>query len=96
MSDILDSIGMFDLAAALEGLPSHEAVENVVILGMGGSGIGGDIAAAMVGPFCSVPIVVSKGYAAPSFIDPGTLCFAISSGFVLPIARRSKSAPPSV
>ncbi|HLT16060.1 MAG TPA: bifunctional phosphoglucose/phosphomannose isomerase [Acidimicrobiales bacterium] len=92
MSDILDSVGMFDLAAALpdqvaaaarladglEGLPSHEAVENVVILGMGGSGIGGDIAAAMVGPFCSVPIVVSKGYAAPSFIDPGTLCFAIS------------------
>lgn len=92
MSDILDSVGMFDLAAALpdqvaaaarlaeglEGLPRHEDIENVVVLGMGGSGIGGDIAAAMAGPFSSVPIVVSKGYAAPAFVDPGTLCFAIS------------------
>ena len=49
---ILDSVGMFDLAAALpeqvaaaaslahgaEGrLPDHEDIENVVVLGMGGS-----------------------------------------------------------
>ena len=53
MGDILDSVGMFDLAAALpeqvaaaallaadvEGLPDHDDVENVVVMGMGGSGI---------------------------------------------------------
>ena len=92
MSGLLDSVGMFDLAAALpeqvaaasrlaeglEGLPEHEDIENVVVLGMGGSGIGGDIAAAVAGPFSSVPIVVAKGYEAPSFVGPGTLCFAIS------------------
>ena len=92
MTGILDSVGMFDLAAALpeqvaaaatlgadvEGLPSHEDIENVVVLGMGGSGIGGDIVAAVAGPFMSVPVTVVKGYEAPSFVGPGTLCFAVS------------------
>jgi glucose/mannose-6-phosphate isomerase len=83
---------MFDLAAALpeqvaaaaalavdvEGLPAHEDIENVVVLGMGGSGIAGDIVAAIAAPFMSVPVTVSKGYEAPSFIGEGTLCFAVS------------------
>ena len=92
MTGILDSVGMFDLAAALpeqaaaaallaadvRGLPEHEDIENVVVLGMGGSGIAGDIVAAIAAPFMSVPITVSKGYEAPSFVDAGTLCFAVS------------------
>jgi glucose/mannose-6-phosphate isomerase len=92
MSDILDSVGMFDLAAALpeqvahaaglatevEGLPDHERIENVVVLGMGGSGIAGDVMAAVAAPFMAVPVTVVKGYEAPSFVDDGTLCFAIS------------------
>ncbi len=92
MTGILDSVGMFDLAAglpeqvgaaagsvaAVEGLPGHDDVENVVFLGVGGSGIAGDIGAAVAGPFMSVPLVVVKGYEAPSFVGPGTLCFAIS------------------
>jgi glucose/mannose-6-phosphate isomerase len=92
VSGILDSVGMFDLAAALpeqvaaaaasvadiEGLPGHDDVENVVVLGMGGSGIAGDIVAAVAAPFMSVPVTVAKGYEAPSFVGPGTLCFAIS------------------
>jgi len=90
---VLDSVGMFDLAAALpgqvaaaalladavdDGLPDHEDIENVVVLGMGGSGIAGDIVAAVAGPFMSVPVVVAKGYEAPSFVGEGTLCFAVS------------------
>jgi glucose/mannose-6-phosphate isomerase len=93
MTGILDTVGMFDLAAALpeqvaaaatlaagaEGsLPDHEDVENVVVLGMGGSGIAGDIVAAVAAPFMSVPVTVTKGYEAPSFVGEGTLCFAIS------------------
>ena len=88
----LDSIGMLDLAAGLPeqvesaaglaadlpGLPDREDVEHVVILGMGGSGIAGDIVAATAGPFLSVPISVAKGYEAPAFVGEGTLCFAIS------------------
>lgn len=92
MTGILDSVGMFDLAAALpeqvaaaassaagvEGLPGHDDVEHVVVLGMGGSGIAGDIVAAVAAPFMSVPVTVVKGYEAPSFVGPGTLCFAVS------------------
>lgn len=92
MSGLLDTVGMLDLAAALpeqveaaaslgddvQGLPRHEDIENVLVLGMGGSGIGGDIMRAIAGPFMSVPISVVKGYEAPSYVGPGTLCFAIS------------------
>jgi glucose/mannose-6-phosphate isomerase len=67
-----------DLAADVEGLPGRDEVENVVILGMGGSGIAGDVLTAVAGPFMAVPAVVSKGYECPSFVGEGTLCFAVS------------------
>jgi glucose/mannose-6-phosphate isomerase len=88
----LDSIGMFDLAAglpeqveqaadaarSLEGLPAHDEVEHVVVLGMGGSGVAGDVLAAVAAPFMPVPLTVVRGYEAPSFVGEGTLCFAVS------------------
>ncbi len=90
--DVLDSLGMFGatarfpeqvaqaatVAAGVEGLPPADEVDNVLVLGMGGSGIAGDVLAAVGGPFVPVPIVVAKGYAPPSFVGPGTLCFAVS------------------
>jgi glucose/mannose-6-phosphate isomerase len=66
------------VAQGIEGLPPANEVDNVLVLGMGGSGIAGDVLAAVGGPFVSVPIVVTKGYAPPSFVGPGTLCFAVS------------------
>jgi len=88
----LDSLGMFAAAAGLpeqvaeaavvarglEGLPDHEYVEQVVVLGMGGSGIAGDLMVAVAGPFLPVPIVVVKSYDLPDFVGPGTLVFALS------------------
>ena len=90
--DLLDSVGMFDLAAALPdqvadaaevglevaGLPGQEGIGNVVVLGMGGSGIAGDVLKAIAGPFLSVPVTVVKGHEIPAFVGPDTLCFAIS------------------
>lgn len=92
MSGLLDSVGMFDLAAALpeqvaaaatlgaevDGLPEHDDIEHVVVLGMGGSGVAGDILTAVAAPFMPVPVTVVKGYEAPPSIGDGTLCFAIS------------------
>ena len=92
MSGLLDTVGMFDLAAALpeqvaaaaalgaevDGLPEREAIEQVVVLGMGGSGVAGDVLAAVAGPFMPVPVTVAKGYEAPASVGEGTLCFAIS------------------
>lgn len=88
----LDSLDMFGVTAAfpeqvqaaarvaagIEGLPAHDDIDNVVVLGMGGSGIAGDVVAAVGAPFLPVPLIVSKGYAPPSFVGPGTLCFAVS------------------
>ena len=92
MSGLLDTVGMFDLAAALpeqvaaaatlgaevEGLPEHRDIDHVVVLGMGGSGVAGDVLAAVAAPFMPVPVTVVKGYEAPPSIGEGTLCFAIS------------------
>jgi glucose/mannose-6-phosphate isomerase len=62
----------------LDGLPSREGIENVVVLGMGGSGIAGDVLIAAAGPFMSVPVVVVKSYTLPAFVGEGSLVFAIS------------------
>jgi glucose/mannose-6-phosphate isomerase len=88
----IDTLGMFDATAALpeqvesaiqagldvEGLPDGDGVANIVVLGMGGSGVAGDLLAALGQQFLPVPVVVAKGYDAPSFIDPTTLVFALS------------------
>jgi glucose/mannose-6-phosphate isomerase len=92
MTERLDSQGMWEATAGLpeqaeaaaraarglHGLPEREAVENVVVLGMGGSGIAGDILLATAGPFMSVPVVVVKSYTLPAFVGEGSLVFAIS------------------
>ncbi|HEY8525494.1 MAG TPA: SIS domain-containing protein [Acidimicrobiales bacterium] len=92
LADRLDSLDMFgataafpeqvraaaSVAAGVEGLPAHDDIDNVVVLGMGASGLAGDVVAAVGSPFLPVPIVVAKGYAPPSFVGPGTLCFALS------------------
>lgn len=51
---------------------------NVVIAGMGGSGIGGDIVRAYVADKLEVPVVVNKGYTLPAFVGLGTLFIASS------------------
>src|SRR5258707_15870063 len=87
----LDSMGMLEAAASLpeqieaaaarasglEGLPDRGEIENVVVLGMGGSGIAGDILMHTAGPFLPVPVAVVKSYLAPAFINDSTLVFAI-------------------
>jgi glucose/mannose-6-phosphate isomerase len=90
---VLDTLGMWDATAglpeqvrdaavtarAVDGpLPSRDEVRNVVVLGMGGSGIAGDVVREIAGPFMPVPVVVHKGYGIPNFIDTSTLVFAVS------------------
>jgi glucose/mannose-6-phosphate isomerase len=91
-SPALDTLGMFDAAAGLPeqveaaardaarvpGLPAREAVENVVVLGMGGSGIAGDLVLAVAAPFMAIPVVVLKSYTLPAFVGEGSLVFAVS------------------
>ncbi len=65
-------------ARGIGDLPRHDRVENVVVLGMGGSGISGDVLVAAAAPFMPVPVTVVKGYEPPDFVGTGSLVFAMS------------------
>jgi glucose/mannose-6-phosphate isomerase len=89
---VLDTLGMWDAAAQLpeqvavaarqlpdiSGLPRSGSVANVVVLGMGGSGIAGNVFEAVAGPDLQVPISVVKSYGVPGFVGPASLVFAVS------------------
>lgn len=59
-------------------LPDADSIRNIVVLGMGGSGIAGDVLAAVTNGVLPVPVTVLKQYRTPRFVGPGTLAFAVS------------------
>jgi glucose/mannose-6-phosphate isomerase len=91
---ILDTVGMFDAAAAFPelaraldvsrrsadgaALPQHEDIANIVLVGAGAAGQAGALVLEAVGPTIPVPIVVHRGYGVPNFVDGSTLVVAIS------------------
>ena len=62
----------------LKGLPNASSIDQVVVLGMGGAGIAGDIVEAIAGPQIAIPVVVTKGYECPRFVGPRTLVMVAS------------------
>ena len=78
-------------AAGVEGLPPADEIDNVVVLGMGGSGIAGDVLAAIGGPFVPVPIVGGQGLRAAVVRGPG---HAVLRGVVLGQHRRDARSRP--
>jgi glucose/mannose-6-phosphate isomerase len=50
----------------------------VVVAGMGGSGIAGDVLAALGFSESAVPVLAAKGDRLPAFVGPGTLLIAVS------------------
>jgi glucose/mannose-6-phosphate isomerase len=65
--------------AAAVGLTDAPAMENVVVMGMGGSGIAGDVLVAAATPLLPVSVSVVKSYECPAFVGDGSLVFAISA-----------------
>lgn len=59
-------------------LSAPKSVHNVVIAGMGGSGIGGTLVKSLTAQEMKVPIEVSKSYDVPAFINGDTLFIACS------------------
>ncbi len=57
---------------------SGDGVSNVLLLGMGGSAIGGDIVAAAVRDRASVPVTVVRGYSIPAYCGKSTIAIATS------------------
>lgn len=60
-------------AAVVEGRPRA-----LVVTGMGGSGIAGDVVAAVAGPTCPVPISANRGYRLPGWVGSMDLVLAVS------------------
>jgi glucose/mannose-6-phosphate isomerase len=66
------------LASAFEAPARYRDAQSVVVLGMGGSAIGGDLARSYAADKASVPILVSREYDLPAWIGPGTVVIAAS------------------
>lgn len=53
-------------------------IKNIVIAGMGGSAIGGDILRSYIADAVRVPVVINRNYGLPRFVDQNTLLIASS------------------
>ncbi len=62
----------FDLPAG------YAAIDKVVVLGMGGSAIGGDLVRRLVENECKVPVIVHRDYGLPAYVDERTLVIGSS------------------
>ncbi len=65
--------GAWALTRDLELSSHHRQANRVLIAGMGGSAIGGDLAAAVAADTGSLPIVVHRDYELPAWVDERTL-----------------------
>jgi glucose/mannose-6-phosphate isomerase len=88
----VDSIGMWEATAALPEqiaeaivtashvgpLPGIDEVDAIAVVGMGGSGIAGDVLAAAASSHSPKPVAVVKSYELPAWVDARSLVFAVS------------------
>lgn len=65
-------------AAQDVNLPGQDQVDNVVLTGMGGSGIGANLAAALVKDVSPRPVIVLKDYHLPKWVNGRSLVVATS------------------
>ena len=86
-------------ALAMELPGSYAQAKAVVVLGMGGSAIGGDLLADLAAQEDSPPVAVCRDYQIPGYVDSNTLVLACSysgdteetlSGFRQALARGAK------
>ncbi|GAB5538807.1 MAG: bifunctional phosphoglucose/phosphomannose isomerase [Salibacteraceae bacterium] len=64
--------------ASTFGLQNKSPFTNVVICGLGGSGIGGTILSQLIQAECPYPVTASKDYSIPGFVNENTLLIACS------------------
>jgi glucose/mannose-6-phosphate isomerase len=63
----------YEIGRGAEQLPSGESLTALVVCGMGGSGVVGDVVHALYRPRLGIPIVVVKGSQLPEFCGKDTL-----------------------
>ncbi|MBL7206864.1 MAG: bifunctional phosphoglucose/phosphomannose isomerase [Candidatus Aenigmarchaeota archaeon] len=90
---LIEKYDRSDMLSLIRGIPDHildaadiargfdfemERPENIVIAGMGGSGVGGSFLVDMLKDRLDIPIFVHNGYSLPKFAGKKTLLFAVS------------------
>lgn len=71
----------WEQGSALELSRAFGRVDSVLVCGMGGSAIGGDIVRALASRLCHVPVMVLRGYELPAWVGSRTLTvFCSASG----------------
>jgi glucose/mannose-6-phosphate isomerase len=68
----------WNAARRLELPPSYREIERIVILGMGGSAIAGDVFRLLLARECPVPVLNHRHYDLPPYVDARTLLIASS------------------
>ena len=69
----------WEIGRAATGLPDAAGVDSVVVLGMGGSGVSGDVIQSIVEPRLPLPFRTIKGYGRlPEWVGRNTMLFAVS------------------
>ncbi|RFS86432.1 mannose-6-phosphate isomerase [Actinomadura spongiicola] len=64
--------------AGVAGLAEDGRPRAIVVAGMGGSGISGDVLAAVCGVGCAVPVSTVRGYRLPGWVGAADLVIAVS------------------
>jgi len=70
--------GAWQITRAAQLPPAYGDVRNITLIGMGGSAIGGDLAAALLADELKVPMSVHRDYGLPAFIGRDSLVIASS------------------
>jgi glucose/mannose-6-phosphate isomerase len=88
-------------SALKQELPNIKNVNKVVIAGMGGSAIGGEILSAYIKPFCTVPVLIHSDYQLPEWAkskDTLLICSSHSGNTeeVLSVYEDARSASTQV
>ncbi|MNJ88828.1 bifunctional phosphoglucose/phosphomannose isomerase [compost metagenome] len=67
-----------EIAASASFVKPGQEIRNIVICGMGGSGIGGRIVAQWVQDYCAVPVLSVQDYSLPAFVGKHSLVIGSS------------------
>lgn len=73
-----DAATLADTALASASLPTRDNISAIVLAGLGGSAIGGDLVRSYLQSKLSVPYVVNRTYALPAFVNENTLVIVSS------------------
>ncbi len=76
--DVADQVQAGERLGRSAELPAAADMRAIVVTGLGGSAIGGELLRSYLSPECRVPIWVNRHYVLPAFVGPETLVCAVS------------------